>query len=386
MRRLLQNITARFVLSVNVLVVLLFLAACLSTYLDPIKWWFTGFLSLIFPYLAMGLIFFLIFWLFMKPAWSSISVLALVIGYVNMRMLIPFQMPSAFKDVKKEDCLRVMTWNIRYFTPFRKLYYDQDLETQHNAILREIKRYMPDVICFQEFTNAAGNEGRDPSLVLREELGYKYSFFPGDDINWNTVASGTAIFSRYPIIRAELIRYPRGMFRDVEHTAMADIRYRGDTIRVYSMHLQSFGFLPNDYDTFSRLKNQQDTRFSASKNLLKKMKETFMFHGFQADFIKKRVDSSPHPEIICIDLNDVPASYAYTKLRGDRNDVHTDKGWGFGKTYTSPSSPLMGKLPTLRIDYIFTDPSFETLQVTRGPGRLSDHQAVVADIRLAEKE
>ena len=99
MRRLLQNITARFVLSVNILVVLLFLAACLSTYLDPNKWWFTGFLSLIFPYLAIGLIFFLVFWLFMKPAWSSISVLALVIGYVNMRMLIPFQMPSAFKDV-----------------------------------------------------------------------------------------------------------------------------------------------------------------------------------------------------------------------------------------------------------------------------------------------
>lgn len=386
MRRLLRNITARFVLSVNILLVLLFLAACVSAYLEPMRWWFTGFLALIFPYLTITLCCFLIFWLFFKPSWSLISVFALAIGYANIRMLIPFNMPSDFKPKKDEDCLRVMSWNIRYFTPFRKLYYDDDLETQHNTILDEVKKYLPDVVCFQEYTNAAGKGGKDPGEILKHELGYAYSFFPGDDMNWNTVASGTAIFSRFPIISAELIRYPRGMFRDVEHTAMADILYRGDTIRVYSMHLQSFGFLPNDYDSFSRIKNQQDTRFSASKNLLKKMQQTFMFHGFQADFIKKRVDSSSHPEIICVDLNDVPSSYAYTKVRSDRNDVYADKGWGFGKTYTSPSSRLMGKLPTLRIDYIFTDPSFETVQVTRGRDRLSDHQAVVADLRMVEKE
>jgi endonuclease/exonuclease/phosphatase family metal-dependent hydrolase len=46
----------------------------------------------------------------------------------------------------------------------------------------------------------------------------------------------------------------------------------------------------------------------------------------------------------------------------------------------------MGKLPSLRIDHIFTDPVFEVLQTTRGKALLSDHQAVVADIRLPQKE
>ena len=42
----------------------------------------------------------------------------------------------------------------------------------------------------------------------------------------------------------------------------------------------------------------------------------------------------------------------------------------------------MRRLPTLRIDYIFTDPRFTIKQCTRVPVILSDHIPVVADIQL----
>jgi endonuclease/exonuclease/phosphatase family metal-dependent hydrolase len=87
-----------------------------------------------------------------------------------------------------------------------------------------------------------------------------------------------------------------------------------------------------------------------------------------------------------MDLNDVAHSYAYNTLKGDRQDVFTVGGSGLGKTYTSPSSPILGKLPTLRIDHIFVSQAFEVEQTTTGQSMLSDHQAVISDLRLAEKE
>jgi hypothetical protein len=81
-------------------------------------------------------------------------------------------------------------------------------------------------------------------------------------------------------------------------------------------------------------------------------------------------------------MNDVPNSYAYAKIREKRKDAFLEKGYGFGKTYTSSTSRVMGMLPTLRIDYIFTDPNIQTSQFTQITKKLSDHQALVADIKL----
>jgi endonuclease/exonuclease/phosphatase family metal-dependent hydrolase len=217
-------------------------------------------------------------------------------------------------------------------------------------------------------------------------MGYRYFYFPGDDLNWNSVASGTAIFSRHPIVATENIRYEKDRYRDVEHTVVADIRWRRDTIRVYSIHLKSFGFLPSDYSSFQKIKKSEDTGLHASKSLFRKMRQTFRDHAEQADMIGQKMALCRYPQVICLDLNDVAHSYAYNILKADRQDVFAVGGSGLGKTYTSPSSPILGKLPTLRIDHIFVSGNFQVEQTTTGQARLSDHQAVITDLRLAEKE
>jgi endonuclease/exonuclease/phosphatase family metal-dependent hydrolase len=67
-------------------------------------------------------------------------------------------------------------------------------------------------------------------------------------------------------------------------------------------------------------------------------------------------------------------------------DVFLEKGSGIGKTFTSASSRLLGKLPTLRIDYMFTDPSMtiNAFHLVRKP--LSDHFAMLTDLTLAKKK
>jgi endonuclease/exonuclease/phosphatase family metal-dependent hydrolase len=194
------------------------------------------------------------------------------------------------------------------------------------------------------------------------------------------------IFSKYPILQASLVDYPAELDQTGEKSIMADVRVGADTVRFYSIHLQSFGFLPRDYWTFRRIKSRNDSGMASARSLLAKMKQTFQFHSQEARHMASVFAEGPRHQVICGDMNDVPASYAYKVIRADRKDVHREKGHGLGKTYTSPSSRTMGKLPSLRIDHIFTDPVFEVLQTTRGKALLSDHQAVVADIRLPQKE
>jgi endonuclease/exonuclease/phosphatase family metal-dependent hydrolase len=386
MGRLLEKITLRFILSTNVIAAVLLGASALLTGLDPRDWFISGFPSLLFPYFALVNVVYVICWLPVRPRWSILSLSVLLLCSATLRSVLPFRTSESFQTEPSADRLRVMTWNIRFFTPFRSLYYDPNSASKYEHIFREIERFQPDVVCFQEFTNYGSHQGSDPVDILKRRMGYAYFYFPGDDLNWNSVASGTAIFSRHPIVATENIRYEKDRYRDVEHTVAADIRWRGDTVRVYSIHLKSFGFLPSDYSSFQKIRKTEDTGLHASKSLFRKMRQTFWDHAEQADMISERIANARYPQIICTDLNDVAHSYAYNTLKGVRQDVFAVKGSGLGKTYTSPSSPILGKLPTLRIDHIFVSPSFEVVQMTTGQSRLSDHQAVVADLRMAEKE
>jgi endonuclease/exonuclease/phosphatase family metal-dependent hydrolase len=86
------------------------------------------------------------------------------------------------------------------------------------------------------------------------------------------------------------------------------------------------------------------------------------------------MNESPYPMVLCGDFNDLPNSYAYRKVRGNLADAFTELGSGVGNTYS-------GIVPTLRIDQIFIDPSFQVTQYFRHKKKLSDHYPVIVDVR-----
>jgi len=87
------------------------------------------------------------------------------------------------------------------------------------------------------------------------------------------------------------------------------------------------------------------------------------------------MSNSPHPSILCADLNDIPNSYSYATVRGNYQDAFLEKGSGIGRTF-------LGLSPTLRIDYVFADDRFEVRQFVRRKERYSDHFMLVADLAL----
>ncbi|MGH2552421.1 MAG: endonuclease/exonuclease/phosphatase family protein, partial [Chitinophagaceae bacterium] len=235
-----------------------------------------------------------------------------------------------------------------------------------------IKQQDADVLCLQEFHTSTRPDFYDNIKPIQEELGYPYYYF-SFDTDGDYLFYSSIIFSRYPIIDSGLIRYPRPTLPDV--LLHADIKVNDDTIRIYTTHLQSVQLSKKDYERINKIKSAEDSMVVNSRNILSKLKRGITNRSIQADIIHAVLEDSPHPVLMCIDLNDVPNSYTYRTVRANMQDAFLKKGFGIGRTFT-------GLSPTLRIDYIFADSHFTIKQFNRIVKNLSDHYMLVADVEL----
>jgi endonuclease/exonuclease/phosphatase family metal-dependent hydrolase len=382
MGKKLKTMVLSFLMLINVLLVFAFLVSSYASYLHPKEFWFTGFLGLFFPYFLFCLLFFLVFWLFVKKWWALLSLIGLLVGYRTIQLYLPFNWNGDFQIKKEEQDLRVMSWNVRHFIPFDESTFKPDKLKHREEVFDQIRKYNPDVICLQEFISMPDDGKLDPFTFLKKELGYKYFQFAGKDIFGTRQYSGIAIFSKYPIIDGNTLPFPENFESNTEPPVYADILLSGDTVRVYSIHLQSFGFGAKEYRTIDDINSNEDKDLIASRKLVSKMKNTFYVHGLQSDYIVKDIETSPHPVIVAGDLNDIAGSYAYATIRGGRRDAFLEKGDGLGATFMSSSSSILQHLPTLRIDYIFHPEEYPTRQFTRSGKKLSDHYFLVTDLTL----
>ncbi|MGN6490728.1 MAG: endonuclease/exonuclease/phosphatase family protein [Agriterribacter sp.] len=365
-----------------VTVVILFLIACLSPFLNPASWWFFGFAGLIFPYLLVLLVIFFIILIFARSKWSILAALCMIVGWKSIYAAFALNLNSSFKKEKEKHAIRVMTWNVRSFIGANDKVKKTGITDHQKKMLDLINQYDPDILTFQEFASADSGKYANNIRLFTKEMGYPYFYFSNDVVR-RAQRSGTVIFSKLPIIDTSKVVLPKEMGK-IESVIYADVLHGKDTLRVFTGHLQSFGFMRQDYNDISKIKNDPDERLDASKNIFRKMRKAFEQRGQQSDFIRNQLDESKYPEIFCGDLNDVPNSYTYFAIKGDKKDAFIRKGFGFGKTFFSLASGFMRKLPTLRIDYIFTDTRFRIRQVKSVQEVLSDHIPIVADISLEE--
>ena len=92
-------------------------------------------------------------------------------------------------------------------------------------------------------------------------------------------------------------------------------------------------------------------------------------------YIAANYASYTKPIFLAGDFNDTPSSYTYRTMKGDMTDGFRDSGSGYGGTFR-----YLGGV--LRIDYIFYDDAFEGIRYYMPPEDVSDHKAVVAELRF----
>ena len=358
----------------------LLICAC-SPFIHPKHFWFIGFLSLLSPYMFLSVAILLGYWVLRLSRFFIFPLVALLLSAYSFQFNFSFHKPSSFNESKSPDAVRVMSWNLRHFIPYNESNFRPVNKEQIKKVFDEVVHYQPDIICFQEFISLPNQKKDNPFNLLKDQYGYKYHQFDGADIFRSNQYSGTAVFSKFPIVRGGIVPFPHQRADNSEATVFADIIKGNDTIRVYSVHLQSFGFGNREYKILETVKNDKKD-ISESKYLIKKMKNTFELHGMQADFLTQILKESPYPYIVAGDLNDVPGSYTYMSVRGNHKDAFLEKGFFLGSTFTSSFSFLLKTIPTLRIDYIFHPNQYSTTQYKRGGAGISDHFYLLADIAM----
>jgi endonuclease/exonuclease/phosphatase family metal-dependent hydrolase len=310
-RSTVRRFTKGFFKGLNIFIAFIFLLSCLAPYLNPATWWFMGFLGLMFPYLALLLIIYVIFWWVVKPAVSIISILTLLVGWKQFSVLWGFTPSSTFVAAKASDNIRIIDWNIRSFQGLSNKLDKKRLDRL--SIANAINSRNPDIICMQEFNNSVIQN----NFNLFEK--YPYRFFSKDfksrSYNYEV---GSVIFSRHPIKDTGRVKYPGP---NAESLIYADIETPSKVIRVYTTHLQSFKFNQSDYEGMDKIKNTEEAALHASKSLFQKMKIAFTKRGEQARLVREALNISPHPSVLCADFNDVPNSYTYFHIRSNWHDA-----------------------------------------------------------------
>lgn len=371
-----RKITKGLFVTINIVVVILFLLACANVFLRPDKWWFISILGLVFPLLLLLVFAFFIFWLFFNRRYALISLLAMIIGWKSIHAFLAFNISGKWME-KPSNGLRVLTWNIRGWDAFTTK--KPGASGHRDKMLQFIREQNADLLCFQEFFESHNPRWIPPNIPYLQQLGYSYYFFSRDYRFRNGGhESGVVVFSKYPIVDSLQIKYNRaGPGYEPESLIAADINVNGKIIRVFTTHLQSVMFGRKEFRDVAIIKNADDSTLLASKSLAKKLTRAYSLRYVQADLVRNQLDQSPYPSIICGDFNDIPNSYTYFRIRGNRQDAFIQKGSGIGRTYIRLA-------PTLRIDYIMADEQFKVLQCKRFPLPYSDHHPVVADLQLPE--
>ena len=360
----------------NAVIALFFLLACFSSYFNADTFWFLGLFTLASLYFLLGLVLFIIFWLFVKPKYILISLVTIVVAWKPLGQILKIKQGEDFKIAKLPGSIRVMSWNIEHFDILEHKTHPE----RKQEMLDLINKYAPDVACFQEMVGGDFDSTAINYVPrIAEQLNFKYYYYSYDkrDDFDGKHHFGIITFSRFPIIQKYTYSPVEPNYNSIFQSI--DVAKDNDTFRIFNVHLQSLKFsdVSRQYIEDPTLKNQID--LEKSKNIISKLKTGFAKRKLQSERVKKSMNETPYKVILCGDFNDVPNSYAYNTIGKGLKNTYAEKGSGIGRTFASIS-------PTLRIDNIFVDKKLMVEQFVRVKKKLSDHFPIIADVTVEPKK
>jgi endonuclease/exonuclease/phosphatase family metal-dependent hydrolase len=367
----------KLILSINIFVLIALLMAFLAPFIHPDTSVYFAFLGLLFPLFLFIALLFLVYWIISRKRQYIYTLLVLIIGILPLRNFFQFTFFTHVLDDQKS--FKVMTFNVRVFDLYN---WHSNVETK-DSIVAFVVREAPDVICFQEYYRgdkihfSVNNELKD-----KADLTYVFEHFTGTTSPKNKIGTnhfGSAIYSKFPIIYTGVVEFPDDKSNNV---IFADIIKELDTIRVFNGHIGSIRLQYADY-LFLGDENQEKyaNRKSKEQNIQNRMIVAYKKRAHQTILMMEEIAKSPYPVVLCVDLNDVPVSYAYRQVRNQLTDAFTVSGNGIDGTYIGDN--FFNRIfPVNRIDYIFYSPKFQSSEFTTHTEDLSDHRAVSVKLAL----
>jgi len=362
------NFIDRIFLWLNFFLCFALLLSYLAPIADPAKYWFIAFFGLAYPILLMCSLVFVVYWLLRRSIWILLPIICIAIGWNVLKKNIGFRSESVIASVKDSSLIRIMTYNVHNF----KRYGAKNDVSTKREILAIIATQQPDVIGFQEFYSRKHGQ-YDMVDSIQQILNCKSYYFQAFESN-KTEAIGMAMFSKYPIIAHGFIHLSADRTSG-NQCLYVDVKKGAQVFRVYSVHLQSIRFDPEDYRYLNNVSAQGKADMGSTKRLGSKLKTAFIKRSLQVVKVKNDAATCQYPYIISGDFNDTPTSYAVNEMSKGLKNAFNEKGSGFGRTYN-------GDFPNYQIDYIMAGPRFDVIDYKIIEKKLSDHYPVFSDLRL----
>jgi endonuclease/exonuclease/phosphatase family metal-dependent hydrolase len=356
----------KIVLFFNWLAIASFLLACSSSYISPETSVIPSFFGLAFPFILFTNLAFLIYWYFFGKLRMLYSGLIIVAGFVYWNR--SFNLYGDFGEIP-EGCekSKILSYNVRLFD----LYNWTDNNKTKNEIFGFLKDEDADIYCFQEFFHQDTPtifKTRDTLLQFLRAKNYAEAY------THKLVQRqffGLAIFTTYPILDRGILNFEN----DKNNNALwVDLIRKTDTIRVYNIHLASIRFQKSDYEAIGQDPGPgQRKKLQTEQRIIGRLRDAYVKRVSQTAEVIEHIKKSPYKVIVAGDFNDTPVSYCYSQFNSLLNDAFANAGSGWGTTYT-------GRIPFLRIDYIWYSEGLNAMNFHLHHEKLSDHYPITCDV------
>ena len=311
------------------------------------------------------LIFNVVVFLLLLLMWSNkiwISVVALLIAIPGIAKSFSFG-----SKAQAENSIRIMSYNVHNF---KHVDGETDKETFANQVMDMVREQSPDILCCQEFSGFKSGVTRPQCIEdFAKSVGFQYIYF-NRKINYG----GNVIFSKYPLAK---VTEDSGFGKENTYGVMVsvDAGEKGK-FHVANVHLLSYNITDDEIDIITNSSERQEKLDTIGKTVLYKLKYAF---EKRSDELKQVMEGMPPvggPILICGDFNEPPLSYNYRQMQqAGFIDTFTKVGFGIKSTYA-------GKLPLLRIDYIWANDNVKPLDFERHKYKASDHYPIILDFAI----
>ena len=199
---------------ITVAVTLLFVVTLFVPHLDPRNWSEITTLGIVAPFVYAAQALLTLYWIMRWRLWVAVPmILVSLFGVFSLSSFYRMEVRRTYAEPKYDrQALKVMTYNVRSFI-------GDDGKRNIDSMVAMIKNINPDILCFQEF---GFKDAID--TMLKSMYGLPKSL--------NRSNLSPAIYSRYPIVKAERIDTMRAFL-------WADIAVKDDTLRVFNLYLHS---------------------------------------------------------------------------------------------------------------------------------------------------
>ncbi len=324
-----KNIFNKIILYINIFFAILILVIYLASKINPEKIGYFSLITLFYHPVLLVNLFFIVYWILFKRTYFLISTVVVIFGLDHLQKKI--QIFGINKNI--EGQVKIISFNTRNFV--NNGWDKKNREILKDEFTKLLDYEKADIICLQEFSDL-------------ENKTIKQNYF-----SYNSL--GTTILTNKKIINSNIIDLKSNKSNNCIYV---DIILNNDTLRIYNMHLESIQI------------NEKDNLIQK----IQKINEGNKIRVNQIEIINQNISNSPHPVILCGDMNDSPHSYAYNKMTTNLNDAFTKSGYGFGTTFKY--------IIPLRIDYIFHEKNLISHNFKSIKTKISDHKLIKCDIKL----